>query len=137
MKFGTDGDGNYGYYGADGSLIPFSGSEKIYYGTYSSFVSQYGNYVMDIDVTKYNKAFIYSYANNKANNLSVRVKLDDDYYNNASGGANFSVIQTIDISNVSRFMVEGYTGNNYAPPQGTLFAIVAFSKGDIEASKYS
>lgn len=23
MKFGTDGDGNYGYYGADGSLIPF------------------------------------------------------------------------------------------------------------------
>lgn len=26
LKFGTDGDGNYGYYGADGSLIPFSGS---------------------------------------------------------------------------------------------------------------
>lgn len=24
MRFGTDGDGNYGYYGADGSLIPFS-----------------------------------------------------------------------------------------------------------------
>lgn len=24
LKFGTDGDGNYGYYGADGSLIPFS-----------------------------------------------------------------------------------------------------------------
>lgn len=23
MKFGKDGDGNYGYYGADGSLIPF------------------------------------------------------------------------------------------------------------------
>ena len=23
LKFGTDGDGNYGYYGADGSLIPF------------------------------------------------------------------------------------------------------------------
>ena len=22
--FGKDGDGNYGYYGADGSLIPFS-----------------------------------------------------------------------------------------------------------------
>ena len=27
LRFGTDGDGNYGYYGADGSLIPFkSGS---------------------------------------------------------------------------------------------------------------
>ena len=24
FKFGKDGDGNYGYYGADGSLIPFS-----------------------------------------------------------------------------------------------------------------
>ena len=24
LRFGTDGDGNYGYYGADGSLIPFS-----------------------------------------------------------------------------------------------------------------
>lgn len=24
LSFGTDGDGNYGYYGADGSLIPFS-----------------------------------------------------------------------------------------------------------------
>ena len=23
IRFGTDGDGNYGYYGADGSLIPF------------------------------------------------------------------------------------------------------------------
>ena len=23
LSFGTDGDGNYGYYGADGSLIPF------------------------------------------------------------------------------------------------------------------
>lgn len=28
LSFGTDGDGNYGYYGADGSLIPFkSGAE--------------------------------------------------------------------------------------------------------------
>ena len=24
LKFGTDGEGNYGYFGADGSLIPFS-----------------------------------------------------------------------------------------------------------------
>ena len=24
FKFGKDGDGNYGYYGADGSLVPFS-----------------------------------------------------------------------------------------------------------------
>lgn len=33
MKFGIDGDGNYGYYGADGSLIPFKsgfGGANIY-----------------------------------------------------------------------------------------------------------
>lgn len=26
LRFGTDGDGNYGYYGADDSLIPFKGA---------------------------------------------------------------------------------------------------------------
>mgnify|MGYP005750173883 CR=1 FL=1 len=39
MKFGKDGDGNYGYYGADGSLIPFSsyysGLEAIYKYSFS------------------------------------------------------------------------------------------------------
>ena len=30
MKFGTDGDGNYGYYGADGSLIPFKSFKRFY-----------------------------------------------------------------------------------------------------------
>lgn len=29
MKFGKDGDGNYGYYGADGSLIPFKSGDFI------------------------------------------------------------------------------------------------------------
>lgn len=28
LKFGTDGDGNYGYYGADGSLTPFKRPKK-------------------------------------------------------------------------------------------------------------
>ena len=29
LNFGTDGDGNYGYYGADGSLIPFKSAPKL------------------------------------------------------------------------------------------------------------
>ena len=29
MKFGTDGDGNCGYYGADGSLIPFHSGNDV------------------------------------------------------------------------------------------------------------
>ena len=28
LSFGVDGDGNYGYYGADGSLIPFKSVQK-------------------------------------------------------------------------------------------------------------
>lgn len=31
LKFGKDGDGNYGYYGADGSLIPFNGLNPEHY----------------------------------------------------------------------------------------------------------
>ena len=29
LTFGIDGDGNYGYYGADGSLVPFKTSDPI------------------------------------------------------------------------------------------------------------
>lgn len=29
MSFGVDGDGNYGYYGADGSLVPFKSGEVL------------------------------------------------------------------------------------------------------------
>ena len=35
LTFGKDGDGNYGYYGADGSLIPFKSTE-IVAGTFST-----------------------------------------------------------------------------------------------------
>lgn len=30
LRFGTDGEGNYGYFGADGSLIPFSNSYQLF-----------------------------------------------------------------------------------------------------------
>ena len=30
LRFGIDGDGNYGYYGADDSLIPFSRNKGIF-----------------------------------------------------------------------------------------------------------
>ena len=33
LSFGTDGDGNYGYYGADGSLIPFN---RVSTGTFTT-----------------------------------------------------------------------------------------------------
>ena len=45
LTFGVDGDGNCGYYGADGSLIPFKSTEIIDLGSGSSFdVSSYPGY---------------------------------------------------------------------------------------------
>lgn len=41
LKFGTDGDGNVGYYGADGSLIPFS---TIKTETFSGFATAQKEY---------------------------------------------------------------------------------------------
>lgn len=47
MKFGIDGDGNYGYYGADGSLIPFksgfSGANIYMSGTNSGNLAKVEN----------------------------------------------------------------------------------------------
>ena len=44
MKFGTDGDGNYGYYVADGSLIPFKSIRYLGQFTGNSInLSAYGN----------------------------------------------------------------------------------------------
>ncbi len=37
LSFGIDGDGNYGYYRADGSLIPFKSTSIYYLGTALSF----------------------------------------------------------------------------------------------------
>lgn len=41
MKFGKDGDGNCGYYGADGSLIPFKQSKRFVVGTYGAVNKTY------------------------------------------------------------------------------------------------
>lgn len=51
MRFGTDGDGNYGYYGADGSLIPFkSGMNKLATGTFTISNNGGGNVGVTINL---------------------------------------------------------------------------------------
>ena len=47
LKFGTDGDGNYGYYGADGSLIPFRSAPKLVKYKYIELPAKYGYYTID------------------------------------------------------------------------------------------
>lgn len=49
FKFGIDGDGNYGYYGADDSLIPFS-SGKVIPVTVSGKTKFYSAWTVDLGV---------------------------------------------------------------------------------------
>ena len=49
VSFGIDGDGNYGYYGADGSLVPFKSFDEALHG--------YGYGVMQWGTKKYSKSY--------------------------------------------------------------------------------
>lgn len=67
MKFGKDGDGNYGYYGADGSLIPFkSGDPLVFDGQITIRSDNRGS------ILKSNEFYLWSSGNYGA--FSVNVK---------------------------------------------------------------
>lgn len=51
LKFGTDGDGNYGYYGADGSLIPFNGNKQSKTVSFTTTSSDKNNGYKNVVVT--------------------------------------------------------------------------------------
>ncbi len=51
LKFGTDGDGNYGYYGADGSLIPFNGKKQSKTVSFTTTSSDKNNGYKNVVVT--------------------------------------------------------------------------------------
>ena len=53
LRFGADGDGNYGYYGADGSLIPFKSNFNL------------GNYDIEFKLVKHNNANVVNYVTDK------------------------------------------------------------------------
>lgn len=71
MKFGTDGDGNYGYYGADGSLIPFKSGLN---GTVEWLNSNEFNIPSDIDSCIV-IALLGSYAQNYVPNMNHTLTL--------------------------------------------------------------
>lgn len=57
LRFGTDGDGNYGYYGADGSLIPFSQGCKLLWADYEVTSQEKGTFI-NVDLSRYSKVLI-------------------------------------------------------------------------------
>lgn len=55
MKFGKDGDGNYGYYGADGSLIPFKKEkEPITVNIYGSMNGSAASFIFTAPIDRNN-----------------------------------------------------------------------------------
>lgn len=76
MKFGKDGDGNCGYYGADGSLIPFSTKcpHIVDSNIYVGHITGAGHYVrlFNGNVT---------FAPNGCKTFTIsRIKLNDTYF---------------------------------------------------------
>lgn len=51
LNFGTDGDGNYGYYRADGSLIPFNGKKQSKTVSFTTTSSDKNNGYKNVVVT--------------------------------------------------------------------------------------
>ena len=55
LSFGTDGDGNYGYYGADGSLIPFKKEkEPITVNIYGSMNGSAASFIFTAPIDRNN-----------------------------------------------------------------------------------
>lgn len=58
LSFGTDGDGNYGYYGADGSLIPFKRGKLIFATKFAYSTKDEGNTCYSFSVDGIDKILI-------------------------------------------------------------------------------
>lgn len=58
LSFGKDGDGNYGYYGADGSLIPFKSGKLIFAAKFAYSTKDDGNTCYSFSVDGINKILI-------------------------------------------------------------------------------
>ena len=81
LRFGTDGDGNFGYYGADGSLIPFSvggGNAEFEIiteiGTAHTF--NQGATVDLGDLSSYNQVLVFAYRNMNNTSYTYGVRYD-------------------------------------------------------------
>ena len=61
LRFGKDGDGNYGYYGADDSLIPFSGlnlDKPIWENPSASTTADFPAQTINLDLSRYKAVLI-------------------------------------------------------------------------------
>lgn len=103
FKFGIDGDGNYGYYGADGSLIPFLGtiSFKVVLNGTNSNISTNTPFIYENNKYKYLKIVYGGYMNCTVKGDSTTL------YSRADGSYVTGVTKICDISSYSKISVSG------------------------------
>lgn len=118
LRFGKDGDGNYGYYGADGSLIPFKNRKSLSWlknvpdddGYFLVYIQGAGASYYLIDTNGYSNLHVEHYANNKANNIRIYDNFDQT---NQIGTISIDG-GTFDVSNRNDVIYLRFWGNSYA-----------------------
>ncbi len=120
LSFGTDGDGNYGYYGADGSLIHFKSGKLLFAAKFAYSTKDDGNTCYSFSVDGINKILITGIALRSGTGLYVVPN------NNIATGASTTpsisdsiatVISTtpleVDVSNYDYITLMYYGGDQY------------------------
>ena len=104
LRFGTDGDGNYGYYGADDSLIPFKSGNDLEMVT--SFTRK--SYTLTKD---YNKLFI----------ITVASRLN---LNGVRQTVTYESVSDTDLGSITIFILSNLkTGDILQAPYGTCMIL--------------
>lgn len=115
LRFGTDGDGNVGYYGADGSLIPFSSGDIIVFYGYSPSCYDSQNSVINTVLVK-DELFSYDSENrriicNKKGTYSFIISFSNVNTNSSQMilYKNGNIMETFYIDGLTSTLIKTYT----------------------------
>ena len=92
LRFGVDGDGNYGYYGADDSLIPFKSSKANVFGSSSNSFGLSSNYTqkaVKFDYSEFDSSYFSVASNGEITvkkDCKCRICIAADMYKNGDAG---------------------------------------------------
>ena len=100
------------------------------------------NYIIDKDTSNYKYMFLYIIADNDANGLNYRLRLDDSvykndewgnlsslfHYRNAGNQSSMESVIFLDISKYNNVKLEIYSANDYGPPSGSVYYTCTFMK---------
>lgn len=130
LTFGKDGDGNCGYYGADGSLIPFSlggDDDSICYVAPSrvGYKTPHETNLIDVNVSGYDTLFVY-WESASASGAANIVYCENG---TESSRAVKNKLNLIDISDVSSIQMRQKSGNKTECQANYTMAFVVFNKG--------